>query len=101
MGTIQVIAASLALAFLAESMVEYLFGSLVDHVPALDKFRWTLMYVSAGVGVGLAFFYELDIIRLITAEDITPVGMILSGLMIGRGANFVHQFVASYLPKSS
>src|SRR5512139_3537944 len=93
-----IIGLALALSFLCESMVEYLFGSLVDHVPALDKFRWLLMYIAAIAGVGLCFYYQLDLISIITQEAGTTIGIILSGLIIGRGANFVHQFISDYLP---
>jgi len=103
--TLQTLAVSFALAFLTESLVEYLFGAVADHVPAVDKFRWLLMYIAAAVGVGLALFYRLDLIAVIaqTAGAVldlaapSPVGMVLSGLAIGRGANYLNQFVSTYL----
>lgn len=98
MESVKILAAIFALAFLAESLVEYLFGTLADKVPLLTPYRWTLMYVSAAVGVGLAFHYQFDLISLILGNVLTWVGMLLTGLVIGRGANFVHQFVSEYLP---
>lgn len=91
------------LAFLAESMTEYVFGQVVDHVPSLDRYRWLLMYIAAAVGVGLAFFYQLDLIHLLAeaVEVELPTaypGMILTGLGIGRGANYIHQLVSEYFP---
>jgi hypothetical protein len=95
---LNVIALSLALAFLTESMVEYLFGTLADHVPALGAFRWALMYIAAAVGVGLALYYRLDLLALIAEDAPTNVGMVLTGLIVGHGANYLHQFVSKYLP---
>lgn len=98
MESVKILAAIFALAFLAESLVEYLFGTLADKITVLTPYRWTLMYISAAVGVGLAFHYQFDLISLILGNVLTWVGMLLTGLVIGRGANFVHQFVSEYLP---
>ncbi|KKW13383.1 MAG: hypothetical protein UY48_C0001G0004 [Candidatus Gottesmanbacteria bacterium GW2011_GWB1_49_7] len=92
----QTIALALALAFLTESMVEYLFGQIIDQVN-LDKLRWLLTYVAAAVGVGLAFYYQLDLLALIGDSVPSSVGFLLSGLVIGRGANYLHGFVSTYL----
>lgn len=100
-----------ALAFLAESMVEYIFGEPFNHFPKLESWKWLLMYISASVGIILGFYYKLDLVYLIayvagelaglpTTMTVTPVGMILTGLAIGRGANYVHQFISEYLPKT-
>ena len=104
MNPVVILSVSFALAFLAESMVEYLFGILIDHIPGAEKFKWLLQYVSAGVGVFLALYYALDLIALIAemaggSVGVTPVGQVLSGLAIGRGANYLHQFVSAYFPK--
>ncbi len=95
-----------ALAFLAESMVEYTLGTLFEKVEPLRPFKWALMYVALFVGVGLALYYKLDLIALIPqileseAQPGTVVGMVLTGLGIGRGAEYLHKFVSSYLVKS-
>lgn len=98
----QVVGVSLALAFLVESMVEYILGQIFEHKFEWKSHSWLLMYVSLACGVALAFFYKLDLIALIAGQEISVVGHILSGLVIGRGANFLHDFVTSYLikPKS-
>lgn len=87
----------LTLAFLTESMTEYLFGQALDRFPNLSPLRWLLQYVAAIVGVGLAFYYQVDLIALIGGDAVSPVGVTLSGLIIGRGANYFHQFVSQYL----
>ena len=98
METAKLIAVMLALAFLSESLVEYLFGTAADKISAITPYKWTLMYVSAGVGVGLSIHYGLDVIALLLGTAATWVGVTLTGLIIGRGANFVHQFVSKYIP---
>jgi hypothetical protein len=99
MDIVSLIALALALAFLAESMVEYLFGQAVDHIPSLHAWRWSLIYVAMLAGVGLSYYYRLDLINVIVQAEPTPLGMLLSGLIIGRGANFVHEFVSTYLKR--
>ena len=96
MDNVQIMLLALALAFLTESMVEYLFGQAVDHLPALAAWRWSLMYIAAIVGVFLAFYYRLDLLALIGGAA-TPVGYAFSGLIIGRGANYLHDFVSRYI----
>lgn len=94
--TAKIVTAALALAFLCESMTEYLFGAVVAHTPKLEPFRWLLMYIALLAGVGLAFYYQLDLIAIILGES-RPVGFLLSGLVIGRGANFLHDFISRYI----
>lgn len=99
-----------ALAYLAESLTEYLFGIPFDKFPKLTPYKWVLMYISAAVGVGMAIFYKLDIVALLAqvisemVEVVSPIpvtvfGFVLTGLGIGRGANFMHDFVSKYLKK--
>lgn len=89
-----------ALTFFCESFVEYVFGTAFDKVPKLVPYKWTLMYVAMAAGVGLAFYYSIDLISMLPpGSGVTPVGIILSGLAIGRGSNFLHQFVSQFFPK--
>jgi hypothetical protein len=89
------------LAFLVESFVEYVFGTPMDKIPKLTPYKWLLMYLALAAGVGLAFYYRLDMISLLPGEyPITPVGIILSGLILGRGAVFTHQFVSQFFPSA-
>jgi hypothetical protein len=106
MSILPSLAVAFALAFLTESFVEYLFGQAFEKIPAISAYKWLLMYVAAAVGVGLALYYEIDLIALIQqlsggSGGLTPVGMILSGLGIGRGASWLHDFVSQYLEKKS
>jgi hypothetical protein len=89
------------LAFLVESFVEYVFGTPMDKIPKLKPYKWLLMYIALAAGIGLAFYYRLDMISLLPGGyQITPVGIILSGLILGRGAVFTHQFVSQFFPSA-
>ena len=95
--------ASLALAFLAESMTEYVFSVWLD----LAKQKWPVLetiqplrYVAMVVGVGLAFAYRLDLLLAAFPQlpSLAPwVGILLTGMAIGRGSNYLHDFWIEYL----
>jgi hypothetical protein len=91
------IASALFLAFSTESLTEYLFGTLADKITALKPYKWLLMYVAAIVGVGLCFWYQLDLVELIRGGEATWPGMLLSGLSVGRGANYINDLVSKYI----
>lgn len=84
------------LAFLAEGMTEYLFADLFD-LGGLD--RKYLKYVAAVVGVAMAVLYRLDLLSayfgLVAVHQ--AVGWVLTGLVIGRGANYVHDLADRYI----
>ena len=98
MNELLILAGAFALAFLIETLVVYLVGEPINHIPKLLPFKWLLMYVSAGVGVGLSLFYKLDLISLIFQQAATVVGIVITGLAIGRGSNYLHQFVSKFFP---
>ena len=89
---------ALALSFCAEGFVEYIWGLISDQIAKLRQFRWISKIISLGVGIGLSFHYALDFFATLRDEPITAVGQVLTGLIIGRGASFVHQFISKYLP---
>ena len=93
---VEPIFAVLALAFLAESLTEYLFAAPLSalRLPA-DLIR----YVAVIVGVILAWVYNVDITRDILGLTPQPaaLGVVLTGVVLGRGASYVHDFYQSYL----
>lgn len=107
--TIALFTLSFLLSFLIESGTEYIFGTPMNKIKTLQPFTWLLMYISMAAGVGLCFYYKLDLIALLptwlaelTKESTlylpTPVGMVLSGLAIGRGSNYLHQVMSKFFP---
>ncbi|HEX2174156.1 MAG TPA: hypothetical protein VHL09_17115 [Dehalococcoidia bacterium] len=85
MQPITVIAAVLVLVLLTESLIEYFTEGVV--LPA-----WAKKVAAAVVGVALALLYDVDLItQLVGTAPILPyVGPVLTGLILGRGANYVH-----------
>jgi hypothetical protein len=88
-------------AFLAESVTEYFFGPLfkalaeATGIPLLGDLR----YVAALIGVGLCVAYRLDLLLAAGFEAQAPVvGFVLTGVVIGRGSDFLHQFVEQFFP---
>lgn len=82
------------LAVVVEKVVE-LFKTLVYSLPFLpDKFRpFTLELISLGTGVLLAYQTQVNALGLIGIQTQNPlVGVIITGLVIGKGSNFAHDF---------
>lgn len=78
------------LAFVAtEGVVEYLLGEIFKRIEKLAPYSWTLKYASAAVGVFLTFYYALDAMTLVGLPA-SPVGTVITGVIVGRGANVVH-----------
>lgn len=80
-----------------EGTVEYLLGTLFDKVEKLKPHKWLLMYISLGLGIFLAFRYNLDIPYMLLNLPTDPVGVIGTGIIMGRGANFVNDIWQKYL----
>lgn len=110
MGTLEIAAKAIvafALAFFVESFVEYACGGLWNlykarrpeaEREALDQLA-PLKYVALAAGLALAFAYRLDLIYEATGIRAAwpATGIALTGLGIGRGANWLHDFWKAYL----
>lgn len=106
MSVMAILGIVLFLAFLVESMVEYFVGEIANHVPAAGPYKWLIMYVAAMIGILAAFIYKLDIINMLadflgTQFSTTVFGMVFTGLVIGRGANFVHDLWQKFFVKDT
>lgn len=84
----------LGLGFLAtfvEGLITYLFGKTAEDQPP----RPWLKYVSLILGVLLALAYQIDIGTAVGLVSPFPVvGSVLSGLIIGRGANYLNDIMS-------
>lgn len=114
-GILVYIGISFLLAFFIETMVEYVFGTPIDNIPALKKlgdFKWLLRYIAAGVGIYFSFYWKIDLVAVVArligdaagsqqAWDVSAVGMIISGLTMGRGSNYLHEFLSKHFKKPS
>lgn len=109
MSVIGILMVILMLAFLVESLTEYFFGAIVQHTPELQKWGWTLMYVAMLAGLCGAFVYQFDLIYLLGQYltqyfpdlkiPMTAFGIVVTGMAIGRGSNFIHDAVKRYFVK--
>ena len=95
MNVIAFIVLVLFLAFVIESLVEYFVGEVANHIPRVEPYKWLTMYLAAIVGIVAAFIYQLDLVHLLAdflgiQMAISTLGMVLTGLAIGRGSNFIH-----------
>jgi hypothetical protein len=95
---LSIVLLALVLAFMAESLVEYFLGWAFDlwkSQSEIVKKAEPLKYVAAIVGLALAFAYRVDLIAwaLKTQPEPAWVGIALTGMALGRGANFMHDFL--------
>jgi hypothetical protein len=105
------LAAILILAAVVEALVEYLAAPLVraivrwahidDPLPpeqVRELAAGIVRYVAALVGVILCILYNADLLALagLTAK-VPVVGAVVTGLLIGRGANFINDFADRWL----
>lgn len=105
------VAVSFALAFLVETLVEYILGTPMDHIERLKPYKWTLIYFGLVGGILLALYFKIDLIAVIAVLiarlagnttfvwQPTFVGYILSGAAIGHGSNYLHDFLVKVLQK--
>jgi len=77
----------LALAFLAESLTEYLLQET-----KLERYQ---KWFAICVGILLAFNFRLDIFSAFVDLDswIPYAGVVLTGILLSRGANWLHDFL--------
>jgi hypothetical protein len=102
------------LAFLVETLVEFLFAPIFNNVGQLEKLKWTQFYIAVVVGVIGAFVYQFDLLFLLSgflAQLFSPLvqadpaipqtvyGTAITGVAIGHGAAFLHDAVTRYFKK--
>ena len=82
----------LAFALVVERLTEWFVGTPFDKLPALQPYKWALMYVAGALGVAGALIYDLDILVLAGLPG-SVFGQVLTGVAIGGGANLLHQII--------
>jgi hypothetical protein len=88
------ITAVFLLAFLAEALTEYFVAEPLGRVED-GRYVWLCKYVAAIVGVGLCIIYKIDLLLMAFGMSATSTwaAWILSGVIIGRGSNFVNDII--------
>ena len=100
----------LVLATIAEAIVEHVFAPILDAkdpnamqpepAQALNWKALGLRYLSVLIGVALCIVYQVDLLLYFNLIPPWPwVGSLITGLLIGRGSNFVHDFAGRWLTK--
>lgn len=87
MNSVQAMAGLFILALVVEAIVEYFLPTFPDRL------KWTKIYIAAALGVGVCIAYEADLLAALGLPQVAYVGPILTGLVIGRGANFLNVFI--------
>lgn len=80
------------LATLTESTAEFLFGSI-------ELLKTWMPYIALGIGVLVSIAYRLDILNALFGVSAPEpyVGWIVTGLIIGRGSSWLHDFVGRWI----
>lgn len=77
-----------ALATFVEGFVEYFISDPNKSQP------W-LKYVAAVIGILVSIFYHLDLFALLGVTAAYPfVGYVITGLVIGRGSNYLNDLIS-------
>ena len=89
-----------ALAYLCENLTEYLFKDLLKAFKIGSRY---LKYISALLGISLCLAYGVDIFEdlLGVSALFDPVGEALTGIILGRGSNYIHDFYKTYVRKEA
>ena len=97
-----------ALAFLVETLVEFLFSDLIKLLLPKVQPQLPMKFIAVASAIGLAFFYQFDLIYLLAKfletdwmplQIVSVPGMIITGAAIGKGSNYVHDFVQKFFVK--
>ena len=91
----------LALAFMVETLVEFLFSDLFLKIPALEKYSWTQKYIAVVAGVAGAFIYQFDLPHLLAEFFGVSLihhwfGIFWTGVGIGKGSNYIHDLIMRF-----
>ena len=77
-------------AVIAEALIEYANMVVTDNDHRLD---WRVI-MSAVIGIGVALAFGIDLFEVIgIAAKVPYVGMVLTGVVISRGSNYIHDIL--------
>lgn len=81
---------ALVLAFAVEALLEYVLGIWWAPFPE-NKRAKVLMAVGLVLGVALCLSYRVDLLAELGLNP-SIVGQVITGALVGRGADYVHAF---------
>lgn len=86
----------LFLSTLIEGLLTYIIGKKTPGDPP----RGYLRYVSLALGIGLAVGYGVRIPQMLGITATAPfIDYIVSGIIIGRGSNYINDLFSHFSPK--
>jgi hypothetical protein len=91
--------AVLFLAGIGEAIIEFLVSPILQKTVTVDDTR-DIIYrtISCVLGVVLAVLFAVDALALVGVESGVPyVGCVVTGLLMGRGANWIHDFMSRWI----
>jgi hypothetical protein len=102
MAIIGVWAALLVVAAIIEAALEYVFGIWWQPWPDPDTRKKILMAIGAILGIFICVFYKIDVVYEMMSQvgyqvQTGIVGYVISGLIAGRGSEFVHSFILLFI----
>lgn len=94
------------LGWFVESAVEYIISPIAEHPKIVAYKKEILQYASLAAGVTLALVFGVDLFKHVIGvvfpdyvyQAHPVVGMVMTGLILGRGANYIHQFASIFIP---
>lgn len=93
-AALQAFFSAFVLAVLIEGVITYFVSNPEKPQP------W-LKYLSAALGVGATVAYKSDLLAAFGLVSIYPfVGQVFTGLVVGRGSNFLNDFISKIRTKS-
>lgn len=92
-------------AFLVESLVEYFVGLPFENVEKLKPYKWILPYFAMAGGIVMAVVYMFDLVALLSqflGLDLQGniVGVVVTGMAIGRGAEYMHKLISKFFVRN-
>jgi len=83
--------------FLTFLMAAVFIEGLVEYVFKQWTGGWWIRYVALTLGIVFALVYKLDLMGQFGFHAFSPyVGYVVTGLIIGRGSNFVSDFFSKW-----
>lgn len=83
-----------------EGIVEFLIGSWLDNGDDAYKPKWKKMlpqYLALAIGVGVAVLFTVDLFSVFGLEPQIPIlSQALTGVLIGRGSNYINDFISKW-----
>jgi len=81
-----------AIAFVLATFVE----SIIDYFISTDgKSQPWLRYISAILGIGVCLAYRVNVLEALgLVSPYNYVGEVLTGLVVGRGSNYLNDFIS-------